>query len=105
MATTLEAGIVRVHGAQGQIVGAGFVVGPEKILTCAHVVARALGLADDEDPPADAEMRLDFPLIAPGETVAARVLVWEAPQADNTGDVAGLSLARTPPAGVKRLAW
>jgi hypothetical protein len=101
MATTLEAGIVRVHGSQGQIVGAGFLVGPQEVVTCAHVVTRALGLADDERPPEDAEVRLDFPLVAPGETLAARVVVWEAPQTDNTGDIAGLLLARTSPAGVK----
>jgi hypothetical protein len=51
MATVLEAAIVRVHGAQGQIVGGGFLVEPDKVVTCAHVVMRALGLADDEPPP------------------------------------------------------
>jgi hypothetical protein len=73
MATMLEAAIARVHGAQGRVVGGGFLVEPDKVVTCAHVVARALGLADDEPPPAQAEVRLDFPLIAPGELVTAQV--------------------------------
>jgi Trypsin-like peptidase domain len=69
------------------------------VVTCAHVVMRALGLADDEPPPAHAEVRLDFPLVAPGELVTARVERWLAPQADNAGDVAGLLLTGTAPGG------
>jgi WD40 repeat protein len=103
MASALEAGIVRLHRADGQVVGGGMLVGPDTVLTCAHVVARALGRADDQRPPADAEMWLDFPLIAPGKMVAARVTVWEAPQPDDTGDVAGLSLAGGLPAGVRAI--
>jgi Trypsin-like peptidase domain len=95
----LEAAIARVHGAQGRVVGGGFLVERDKVVTCAHVVARALGLADDEPPPAQAEVRLDFPLIAPGELVTAQSEVWQAPQADHTGDVAGLTLAETAPGG------
>jgi WD40 repeat protein len=101
MATILEAGIVRVHGAHGQIFGGGFLVGPDRVLTCAHVVAGALGLSDHEQPAADAQVWLDFPLVAPGETVAARVVVWDPPEAENTGDIAGLSLAGTAPAGAR----
>ncbi len=101
MASAFEAGIARVHRVDGQVVGGGFLVGSDVVLTCAHVIARALGWPDDEQPPADAQVRLDFPLVAPGEMVAARVTVWEAPRADNTGDIAGLSLAGSLPAGVK----
>jgi WD40 repeat protein len=97
----LEAGIVRVLGGEGQVLGGGFLAGPEEVVTCAHVVAQALGLPDGERPSPDAEVWLDFPLVALGEKVAARVAVWQAPQPDNTGDIAGLSLAGQAPAGVK----
>jgi WD40 repeat protein len=97
MSTALETGIARVHGVDGQVVGGGFLIGSETVLTCAHVVARALGRPDDERPPAGAEVRLDFPLAAPGQMLAARVVIWEGPRPDNTGDIAGLVLAGRPP--------
>jgi WD40 repeat protein len=99
MASALETGIVRVYRADGRVVGGGFLVGSDAVFTCAHVVARALGWSEDEHPPADAAVRLDFPLVAPGEMVAARVTVWEAPRPDNTGDIAGLSVTEALPAG------
>ena len=101
MAVMLEAGIARVLSPEGQVLGGGFLVGPGEVVTCAHVVARALGLPDGGRPASDAEVWLDFPLVAPGEKVAARVAVWEAPQPDNSGDIAGLSLAGKVPAGVQ----
>jgi hypothetical protein len=39
----------------GGIVGAGLLVGQRQILTCAHVVAQALGLPDDTPEPAQTE--------------------------------------------------
>ena len=101
MAVMLEAGIVRVLSPEGQVLGGGFLVGPGEVVTCAHVVARALGLPDGGRPGSDAVVWLDFPLVAPGEKVAARVAVWEAPHSDNSGDIAGLSLRRQVPAGVE----
>ncbi len=39
MQESLEASLVRIHTADGRVVGAGFLVGERHILTCAHVVA------------------------------------------------------------------
>jgi hypothetical protein len=97
----LDAAIARVHTADGGVVGGGFLVGPREVLTCAHVVARALGLRDGDPPAADAEVRLDFPLVAPGQTVTARVVAWQPVRDDDTGDVACLSLLGEVPTGVR----
>ena len=49
MTAQLEPSIVRIRGTDGNPLGAGFLVAGTQVLvlTCAHVVARALGLADD----------------------------------------------------------
>ncbi len=104
MATTLrdlEAAIVRVLNPRGRIVGAGFLVGDREVVSCAHVVDRALGPPSDSDQGQDQEVRLDFPMVAPGRAVAARVAVWQPPLGDGSGDVAGLQLREPPPAGVR----
>jgi hypothetical protein len=54
MVTELELGvelkpcIVRIQRTHGEVVGAGFLVGEKHILTCAHAVAEALGVAHDQ---------------------------------------------------------
>src|SRR4051812_7846241 len=50
MGTTAERGVlspalVRIRDVAGAVVGAGFLVDGDLVCTCAHVVARALGLA------------------------------------------------------------
>jgi len=46
MSEQLRASIVRIHDRHGSVVGAGFLVTDREILTCAHVVARALGISE-----------------------------------------------------------
>lgn len=80
----LFASLVRVLDVHGRIVGAGFLVQGERVATCAHVVAEALG-----DPEAkattlmDREVTLDFPALADRPRLTARVVV--------AGDGAGTS--------------
>jgi len=45
MATQLEPSIVRIRKSNGTVVGAGFLVQEKYVLTCAHVVAQALGIS------------------------------------------------------------
>jgi hypothetical protein len=97
----LHPAVVRLHDEHGRVTGAGFLAGKREILTCAHVVTRTLGLPDGVRPPADAQVRLDFPLIAPKQIVTATVAVWHPPAADSNGDVAGLKLTGAPPAGAR----
>jgi len=55
--------IARLSDAAGTPVGAGVLVAPDRVLTCAHVVARILGLSDDapDAPPASDTITLDLP--------------------------------------------
>ncbi|WP_058556453.1 serine protease [Thiohalocapsa sp. ML1] len=65
MATGLAAlghSVVRVLAADGAYAGLGYRVAPDLVITCAHVVAAALG-TDPQDPsPPAGEVRLDTPL-------------------------------------------
>ncbi len=94
-----DAAIVRVLDRTGRPVGAGCLVGPHEVLTCAHVVARALGLPDGTVPAPPDHITVDFPLVAPGEQRVGQIKVWRPVQPDETGDVAGLVLTDAAPAG------
>ncbi len=101
MQASLEASLVRLRTADGCVVGAGFLVGEQHVLTCAHVVSQALGLVD---PPLDLPgglISLDFPFIPPRTRFTARVVLWCPPLIDNSGDIAGLELQREPPSGAR----
>ncbi len=96
MPTPLESAIIRIRTADGIVVGAGFLVTGRHILTCAHVVAEALDLPHDTPDPPQADIRLDFPLLAPDQVLTARVIHWQ-----SNADVAGLKLTGQPPGRAK----
>jgi predicted outer membrane repeat protein len=81
------------------VAGAGFLVGERHILTCAHVIAQALGLADDVRDSPSATVSLDFPQIAVHTLFTARVIFWDPVRDDGRGDIAGLELLDEPPVG------
>lgn len=69
----LESALVRILRIEGELrrpVGAGFLVTPKHILTCAHVVNTALGRKQYAADQPDAEIFLDFPLLR------ATILHW-----------------------------
>ena len=68
----------------------------DQVLTCAHVVAAALGLPEDAPETPQAKVHLDFPLIAPAHILTARVIHWQL-----ESDVAGLELDGDPPVGAR----
>src|SRR4051812_60320 len=72
----LHASVVRIWAEGGRIVGTGFLVTDRHLLTCAHVVAQALGIAQDAPGPPDGDVSLDFPLLAAGNRLSARVVAW-----------------------------
>ncbi|HEU0089598.1 MAG TPA: serine protease, partial [Pseudonocardiaceae bacterium] len=84
-------------------VGVGFLVTPERILTCAHVVNLALGRdRHAQDPPTEHDYVLvEFPL-AEDAICRARVQIWVPPPASGIrgGDIAGLLVRGRVPAGV-----
>ncbi|MFJ3876971.1 trypsin-like peptidase domain-containing protein [Streptomyces sp. NPDC090077] len=71
----LDASQVRIRGADGEVVGAGFLVAPDLICTCAHVVGQALGRPPGEDP-AEGPVDLDFPLVSGRPSARAAVVSW-----------------------------
>ena len=93
--------IARIYNKQGRVVGAGFLVTQYHLLTCAHVITAALGIVTNtQDSPTDI-IEVDFPLIAPGQKVKAKVVFW---QPVNPGqskeDIAGLQIEDILPTGV-----
>lgn len=44
MTAALDSSLVRIYSNGGNVVGAGFLVSQQRILTCAHVIADALGI-------------------------------------------------------------
>jgi WD40 repeat protein len=96
--------VVRVYGRTG-VVGAGFLIGPDLVATCAHVVAEALA-ADPYGPPPQGRVRIDLPLfIAAGadepSAMDAEVVRWQPIGADGSGDVAVLRVRGPLPPGAR----
>lgn len=96
-ADPLAAAVVRISGAAG-VAGAGFLVAPGRVATCAHVVAAALGELGDTECP-DGLVQVEFPLLATGSPIPARVVDWQPDSGDGAGDVAVLQLEEPAPSG------
>lgn len=98
MPARFESAIIRIWSVDGIIVGMGFLIDDRRVLTCAHVVTIALGIPDDTPELPTEKIRLDFPLIAPGETLTARVVFWppvqshSSDESEHEEDIAGLEL-------------
>ena len=73
-----EEGIVTNHAANGQIVGMGSVIAPQKILTCAHVVNSALARPAESDLKPLGKILVGFPLHLGVERVYGTVEDWYA---------------------------
>ena len=100
MVAPLESSIVRIYSNsnKGKVIGAGFLVSQKYIITCAHVVADALGLTRTTAQMPDAEITLDFPLVAPKQLLKAKVFFWlPVNPSVELEDIAGLELALSPP--------
>ncbi|MFE6913286.1 nSTAND1 domain-containing NTPase [Streptomyces rubiginosohelvolus] len=94
----LNAAVVRVAGVTGAIVGGGFLVTAQRVLTCAHVVSDALGRARDLPVTAGTEVLIDFPLAdGAGERVVAEVEQWIPEEPQQYGDLAVLRLRDVVP--------
>ncbi|MBD2136443.1 trypsin-like peptidase domain-containing protein [Anabaena sp. FACHB-1237] len=96
-----KSAIARIYNQNGKVVGAGFLVSQYHFLTCAHVVTAALSIVTSTQQSPDGIIEVDFPLIAPGQKVKAKVVFW---QPVNPGqskeDIAGLHIQDTLPTGV-----
>src|SRR3954469_4502922 len=95
---------VRVWSRAGEVVGAGFVAGPDTVATCAHVVAEALGADAYAASPPRGVVALDLPLLG-GRGAAPRVTGtvsrWLPIGPGGTGDVALLRVRESLPIGAR----
>ncbi|MEU0947241.1 trypsin-like peptidase domain-containing protein [Streptomyces canus] len=104
MSHPLRAALARIWDADGQVRGTGFLVGPRHVLTCAHVVADALGIDDTTEQAPPGQVHVDFPLLdAPGLRLTAATVTWSPVRPDGGGDIAGLLLEAPAPAGAERV--
>ena len=99
MTMSLNSAVVRIRATDGRVVGAGFLVGQRQALTCAHVIDDALGRPRNTPEMPQAEVHLDFPLVAPDQHLTARVVCWQPAHPNGSGDVVGLELTDAPPTG------
>lgn len=99
-ADRLAPAVARVLAPDGSVVGAGFLIAPDTVCTCAHVVAHALGLERTDEVP-DGVVVLDFPLLRDipeaRRTYRARIATWEPVVEDGGGDIALLRLPEELP--------
>lgn len=72
----IESAIVRIRKSNGIVVGAGFLVTQKHVITCAHVIADALGISRDTQTRPTERIYIDFPLVASEEKLTARVIFW-----------------------------
>ena len=99
-----EKAIARMFDPQGNVIGTGFLVAPGYVMTCAHVVLQAIGIAKEDFAKYKGQpqevVSLDFHVLATGVKIEAEVVAWETYRLDG-GDVAVLKLRSPEPKGVK----
>ncbi len=90
---------VRIVDQQGEVLGAGVILGEEFVVTCAHVVRAS---ARDQTPRLDAVVRVEFVGMPTLPACDATVVeeAWFPAPADGTGDIAMLRLAHPVPPGI-----
>ncbi|RKT03414.1 WD40 repeat protein [Streptomyces sp. 3211.6] len=93
----LGSAVVRVTGPDGAVGGVGFLVAADLALTCAHVVADALGLERGLAAAPAGALTLDRPLSGSPGSTPAEVAHWVPLRDDGTGDIAVLRLAAPVP--------
>lgn len=72
-----ESSIVRIFAANDNVMGAGFLVSDRHVLTCAHVVAEALGVTNNTVVMPTELVEFDMPLLNAGQRVSGRVVFWQ----------------------------
>ena len=107
MSEALESAIARIYNQEGGIVGTGFLVSEQYLLTCAHVVADALGLDRYTVEKPQEPVSLDFPYLGVAG-VTGQVMEWK-PRAEtetSEGDDIALLQLESPVRGQQtRLVW
>jgi hypothetical protein len=103
-----ERAIARIFDGNSNVIGTGFLIAPGYVLTCAHVVLQAIGIAKEKfaeyEGLPDQEISLDFHVLASGQRIQARVVDW-LPYSLESGDVAALKLLSPAPSSAKPIPW
>jgi len=99
---TFRNAITRIYHSNGiTVAGAGFLVADRYLLTCAHVITESLSILKNIKGQPTVSVELDFPLIAAGQKLKAKVVFWQPVNPPQIGeDIAGLYLEDVPPKGV-----
>jgi Trypsin-like peptidase domain/Effector-associated domain 9 len=69
--------IARIFAVNNDVIGTGFLVSDRHLLTCAHVVAAALGLPSDTAVMPTELVEFDLPLLNAGQRVSGKVVFWQ----------------------------
>lgn len=94
--------IARLFHANGAVVGAGFLISPRYVITCAHVVTEALSIPPNTTEAPTGSIDLDLPLIAAGQKIKAQVVFWRPMNPSAVAeDIAGLKLEGELPNNVQ----
>ncbi|WP_174555320.1 trypsin-like peptidase domain-containing protein, partial [Nocardia anaemiae] len=94
---------VRILTPTGDVVGAGFLVRPTLIATCAHVVSAALGREPTDENMPEEPVAVDFPSADAAVPILARIRHWSRIREDGRGDIAILELLASPPDSIAPL--
>ncbi|MGW4324990.1 NB-ARC domain-containing protein [Nocardia sp. NPDC004573] len=89
--------LVAVRTADGVTVGAGFLVAPRFVLTCAHVVGDATGVDASAVRRPVADLSVEFTQARGIAPMSAAVVGWSPVSDVEGGDIAVLTLAAPPP--------
>jgi tetratricopeptide (TPR) repeat protein len=107
MSEQLQASIVRIFSPNGSVWGAGFLVSERHVVTCAHVVAQALGISPEEEAAPTASVPFDFPLLRPEVKFTGSVIFWRpiksdpAASTETSEDIAVLEFNAPLPSGCR----
>ncbi|HEY8373648.1 MAG TPA: trypsin-like peptidase domain-containing protein [Pseudonocardiaceae bacterium] len=91
-----DAAIVALHGPDGPV-GLGFLAADDTVVTCAHVVCRALDLPDNHVEEPTEPVTVEFLLSPHRPRLTAQVVAWRPYGSEAPDDVAVLRLAGRPP--------
>jgi hypothetical protein len=87
-----QSSLVRIR-QDGMTIGLGMLVDDENVITCAHVVARALGIADETPEMPSGNLMLDFPYLK--RSCEGQVIHWSPPSIDeHSGEVEDVAVLR-----------
>jgi hypothetical protein len=92
----LNACIARIWNSRGEVCGTAFLVGEDRLLTCAHAAGAALDADLRRDDP-QSHMLLDFPGVAARKFIRAEAIAW---QQDDQLDYAVLAPLEPLPQGL-----